>query len=53
MRDSRHTAEQYRDWLIECLHRNGRDELIALICPYGEDEMVKSMLEIMDGENQR
>ena len=47
MRNADQTAEEYRDWLIGCLHRYGHDELIALICPYGEDDMVKAMLDIM------
>ena len=48
MRNADQTAEEYREWLIECLHRFGHDELIALICPYGETDMVKAMLDIMD-----
>ena len=52
MRDSKHTAEEYRDWLIECLHRYEHEELIGLICPYGEDGMVKMMLDIMDEHSQ-
>jgi len=50
MRNAEQTAEEYRDWLIDCLHKYGHDELIALICPYGETEMVKNMLDIMDGK---
>ena len=49
MRNAQHTAEEYRDWLIEMFHKYGHDELIALICPYGEEAMVKEMLEIMYG----
>ena len=50
MRNADQTAEEYRDWLIEQFHKNGHDELIALICPYGEEQMVKEMFEIMDGK---
>ena len=42
------SAEEYRDWLIGNLHRFGHDELIALICPIGEDANVKAMLDRMD-----
>ena len=44
MRDNSHSAEEYRDWIIDILHQCGRDELIALIVPYGESEMLKACL---------
>ena len=50
MRNNDQTAEEYRDWIIEQFHKCGHDELIALICPYGEDSMVKDMFDIMDGK---
>lgn len=50
MRNAEQTAEEYREWLIDCLHTFGHDELIALICPYGETESVKFMIEILDGK---
>lgn len=47
MRDNRQTAEEYRDWLIGCLHKYGHDELISLICPYGEDKLVHDELTML------
>ena len=46
MRDNSHSAEEYRDWIIDILHQCERDELIALIVPYGESGMLKSTLEL-------
>ena len=46
MRDNSHSAEEYRDWIINILHQCERDELIALIVPYGESGILKSMLEL-------
>ena len=50
MRNDEHTAEEYRDWIIEQFHKCGHDELIALICPYGENNMVRAMFSYMDGK---
>ena len=44
MRDNSHSAEEYRDWIINLLHKYGRDEFIALIVPYGEESLLKSAL---------
>ena len=42
------SAEEYRDWLIGCLHRFGHDELIAIVCKMGEDKLLKDVLDTMD-----
>lgn len=49
----RKQEEEYRDWLIEMFHKYGHDELIALICPYGEEAMVKEMLELMEEKDKK
>lgn len=46
MRNSSHSAEEYRDWIIKVLHQCGRDELVTIIVPYGEVELLKSELEL-------
>ena len=45
MRDNSHSAEEYRDWIISVLHKCGRDELIGLIVPYGEEGLLRSELQ--------
>lgn len=46
MRNSSHSAEEYRDWIIKALHQCGRDELVTIIVPYGEVGLLKSELEM-------
>lgn len=45
MRDNSHSAEEYRDWIINAFHKYGRDELIGLIVPYGEEGLLRSELQ--------
>ena len=45
MRDNSHSAEEYRDWIIDVLHKYGMDEFIGLIVPYGEEGLLKSELQ--------
>lgn len=45
MRDNSHSAEEYRDWIINVLHKYGRDEFIGLIVPYGEEGLLRSELQ--------
>ena len=46
MRDASNSAEEYRDWIINIMHKNDADELVSLIVPYGEENMLKMELEI-------
>ena len=45
MRDNGHSAEEYRDWIINAFHKYGRDEFIGLIVPYGEEGLLRSELQ--------
>lgn len=45
MRNNRHSAEEYRDWIINAFHKYGRDEFIGLIVPYGEEGLLRSELQ--------
>ena len=46
MRDASNSAEKYRDWMINILHENDADELISLLVPFGEENLLKMELEI-------
>ena len=46
MRDASYSAEDYRDWMINILHENGMDELISLLVPFGEENLLKMELDI-------
>lgn len=45
MRDNSHSAEEYRDWIINAFHKYGRDEFIGFIVPYGEEGLLRSELQ--------
>lgn len=45
MRDNSHSAEEYRDWIIDVFHKYGRDEFIGLIVPYEEEGLLRSELQ--------
>lgn len=46
MRDASNSAEEYRDWMIDILHKNDADELVSLLVPYGEENLLKMEIEI-------
>ena len=46
MRDNRYSSEEYRDWLIDILHKNDADELLGILVPYGEEKLLKMELDI-------
>lgn len=46
MRDNSNSSEEYRDWMMNLLHKNDADELISLLVPYGEEELLKMEIDI-------
>ena len=46
MRDASNSAEEYRDWMMNIMHENDADELIGLLVPFGEENLLKMELEI-------
>ena len=46
MRDASNSAEEYRDWMMNIMHENDADELIGLLVPFGEENLLKMELDI-------